>query len=386
MTYEEYKDKVAKQIVQKVNKSIWFATKEEIKKKFDEAIHNTDIYLEAMRDIDDRLHTTVADLLEAFAQAGFPKEKITVIKENKVQIILGDTLYTLHGVSPIHTLFYKGDNYKFSIDFIHTPAEIPAAYFVERYYSGNWQKLEAERWGPIVALELEKSQKKSELLKELGLIQQKVEDAIISGEDYEQYREQFIKTSCDYYSLTVPEDADDDAFKRAASDWNWFVKRETDQRTRLKKAKAARKRYEEVIKPKRQEEKQKTIEKKRALLQEYKSTFGVECKFINVHSPYDPHHRFVVPAVEGQVVSFFVPEKFDRAFYDRAMKLVAFLNQLTATYGKSKVQKKGSLPAEAQKQLLALQNKLKIHRQWQGIFNESKRHYLSEKEYEEIVL
>lgn len=386
MTYEEFKEKVAKQIIQKVKEGIWFDSSEEaIKKKFENAIQSTNIYLQAMCDIDTSLHTTVADLLEAFAQAGFPKEKITVIKENKAQIILDDTLFTLHGVSPMHTLFYEGDNYKYSIDLIHTPAEIPAAYFVERFYSGNWQKLVAERWDSIVKLECKKQQKKKKLLDELHKIKDNVSNAILNGEDYEQHREQYLKFSCDYFSLREPEDPDS-AVNSAISDWENMVRWKKNELTRLKRAKVAHKRYEEVTKPKRQAEKQKTIEEKRALLQEFKSTYGVECKFIDVHSPFDPHHRFVVPAVEGQVVSFFVPEKFDHAFYDRAMQLVAFLNQLTATYGKAKVQKKGSLPAEAQKQLLKLQNKLNIHRQWHGIFDESKRHYLSDEKYEEIVL
>ena len=110
------------------------------------------------------------------------------------------------------------------------------------------------------------------------------------------------------------------------------------------------------------------------------------CKFINVRSPYDPHHRFVVPAIEGQVVSFFVPDKFERDFYDRAMELVSFLNELTKTHGKSKVQKKGSLPEEANKSLSKLLSKLDIGRQWQGIYNESQRHYLDGTYKEEVVI
>ena len=135
-----------------------------------------------------------------------------------------------------------------------------------------------------------------------------------------------------------------------------------------------------------QAKKQEVIEQKQALLQEYKEKYGVECKFKYVHSPYDPHHRFVVPAIEGQVVSFFVPAKFERIFYDKAMELVAFLNELTKTYGKSKVQKKGSLPEEANKSLSKLLGKLDIGRQWQGIYNESQRHYLDATHEDEIVI
>ena len=93
----------------------------------------------------------------------------------------------------------------------------------------------------------------------------------------------------------------------------------------------------------------------------------------------------VVPAIEGQVVSFFVPAKFERAFYDKAMQLVSFLNELTTTYGKKLVQKKGSLPELANKSLSKLLAKLGIARQWQGIYNESQRHYLDSTYNDDVV-
>ena len=134
-----------------------------------------------------------------------------------------------------------------------------------------------------------------------------------------------------------------------------------------------------------QAKKQEIIEQKLALLHEYKEKYGIECRFIYVHSPYDPHHRFVVPAVKDQVVSFFAPDGFDHDFYDKAMRLVSYLNELTTTYGKSKVQKKGSLPDEANKALSKLLDELGIARQWQGIYNESQRHYLEKGFYKDEV-
>ena len=130
----------------------------------------------------------------------------------------------------------------------------------------------------------------------------------------------------------------------------------------------------------------KILEQKKAMLLEYKEKYGVECKFIYVHSPYDPHHRFVVPASEGQVVSFFAPDGFDRDFYDRAMRLVELLNELTATYGKGKVQKEGSLPKEGNQKLQKLLDKIGISRQWQGIYSESQRHYLDNRYKNEVPI
>ena len=189
-----------------------------------------------------------------------------------------------------------------------------------------------------------------------------------------------------HFKFEEPETPDDIFMARLETEWNDYVKRAKYEFDREKRNEAARKRYEKVTKPKMQVKKKEVIEQKKALLHEYKEKYGVECKFINVHSPYDPHHRFVVPAIEGQVVSFFVPDKFERVFYDRAMELVSFLNELTKTYGKSKVQKKGSLPEEANKSLSKLLSKLDIGRQWQGIYNESQRHYLDGTYKQEIVI
>jgi hypothetical protein len=50
------------------------------------------------------------------------------------------------------------------------------------------------------------------------------------------------------------------------------------------------------------------------------------------------------------------------------------------------VQKKDSLPKEANDSLSELLGKLGIARLWQGIYNESQRHYLSGLYKEEVVI
>ena len=172
----------------------------------------------------------------------------------------------------------------------------------------------------------------------------------------------------------------------AEEKWNEIDKLYKEQKDKALKARKARERYEKVGKQKREAKKQEILDQKKALLLEYKEKYGVECKFIYVHSPYDPHHRFVVPASEDQVVSFFAPDGFDRDFYDKAMQLVELLNRLTATYGKGKVQKKGSLPKEGKDKLQKLIDKLGIARQWQGIYSESQRHYLDDRYKNEVPI
>ena len=162
------------------------------------------------------------------------------------------------------------------------------------------------------------------------------------------------------------------------------VKEREEALKRRQKAEAASEYYEKVTKPRLQAKKQAVIEEKKAILREIKEKYGVECKFIYVNSPYDSHHRFVVPAIEGQVVSFADPKEFDRGFYDRAMKFVAYLNELTEKYGKAKVQKKGSLPKNANEAIQKLKVKLNVYEYWQGIYNESQRHYLDGKYKEEV--
>ena len=62
------------------------------------------------------------------------------------------------------------------------------------------------------------------------------------------------------------------------------------------------------------------------------------------------------------------------------------MNELTATYGKNKVQKKGSLPKEGDQKLQKLLGKLGIARQWQGIYTESQRHYLDDRYKNEVSI
>lgn len=384
MTYDELKSK-AKWFDAPRN---WGDTDEEILAniKVNIQFEASKQYIKLLTNVDMNALTTTKDLLEALSQAGFPSEKITVKDEHKAEINLGGTLCTITDAQIGHAFLYDNNNTLKYLDFIHTPADLVAAYLVERYCSENWLEKEAQ-----IRLKLYKErekwrEKKSRLYSNYRKAFRAIDKAISESQSLESLHEDFIKVGMKHFKFEEPETPDDIFMARLETEWNDYVKRAKYEFDREKRNEAARKRYEKVTKPKMQAKKKEVIEQKKALLHEYKEKYGVECKFINVRSPYDPHHRFVVPAIEGQVVSFFVPDKFERVFYDRAMELVSFLNELTKTYGKSKVQKKGSLPEEANKSLSKLLSKLDIGRQWQGIYNESQRHYLDGTYKEEIVI
>ena len=339
-----------------------------------------------LTNVDMNVRTTTKDLLEALSQAGFPSEKITVNDEHRAEINLGGTLCTITDAQAGHAFLYDNNNTLKYLDFIHTPADLVAAYLVERYCSENWLEKEAQRRLELYKEREKWREEKSILRDDYRNALYAIDKAIKNSQPLEPLHEAFMKAGTKYFKFEDPETPDDIFMARLETEWKDYVKRAKYEFDREKRNEAARKRYEKVTKPKMQVKKKEVIEQKKALLHEYKEKYGVECKFINVHSPYDPHHRFVVPAIEGQVVSFFVPDKFERDFYDRAMELVSFLNELTKTYGKSKVQKKGSLPEEANKSLSKLISKLDIGHQWQGIYNESQRHYLNGTYKEEIVI
>ena len=384
MTYDELKSK-AKWFDAPRN---WGDTDEEILAniKVNIQFEASKQYIKLLTNVDMNVRTTTKDLLEALSQAGFPSEKITVNDEHRAGIDLGGTLCTITDAQAGHAFLYDNNNTLKYLDFIHTPAELVAAYLVERYCSENWLEKEAQRRLELYKEREKWREEKSILRDDYRNALYAIDKAIKNSQPLEPLHEAFMKAGTKYFKFEDPETPDDIFMARLETEWKDYVKRAKYEFDREKRNEAARKRYEKVTKPKMQVKKKEVIEQKKALLHEYKEKYGVECKFINVHSPYDPHHRFVVPAIEGQVVSFFVPDKFERDFYDRAMELVSFLNELTNTYGKSKVQKKGSLPEEANKSLSKLLSKLDIGRQWQGIYNESQRHYLDGTYKEEIVI
>lgn len=125
--------------------------------------------------------------------------------------------------------------------------------------------------------------------------------------------------------------------------------------------------------------KRKVLEQKIAMLREFEDKFGVKAQFIYVRNNVLSKSLFVVSAIQNQVVSFDAAGEFDRDYYERAMQLVLFLNELTITYGKSKVQKREKLPSVAQKTLETKLKELTLDSAWYGIYNESQRRYLSGK-------
>jgi hypothetical protein len=135
----------------------------------------------------------------------------------------------------------------------------------------------------------------------------------------------------------------------------------------------------EKAKEKRQVKKQEDIEQKKSMLRDFAKKYGVSAQFIYVRNRVRTTNLFVVPAIKGQVVSFYSHKDFQRDYYERAMQFVEFLNDLTTTYGKSKIQKTESLPQKANDALQAKLEELQLKDLWMGIFNESQRHYLDGK-------
>ena len=144
-----------------------------------------------------------------------------------------------------------------------------------------------------------------------------------------------------------------------------------DVKKRLKK--------QETQREKTEAKKRKFLEPKLAMLSEFEDKYGVRAQFICVRNYVSSKSLFVVSAMQNQVVSFDAAGEFNRDYYDRAMQLVLFLNELTITYGKSKVQRRNTLPKEALDKLEAELEKLKLKDAWIGIYNESQRGYFSGK-------
>jgi hypothetical protein len=123
----------------------------------------------------------------------------------------------------------------------------------------------------------------------------------------------------------------------------------------------------------------KVLEQKIAMLREFEDKFDVKAQFIYVRNYVSSKSLFVVSAIQNQVVSFDAAGEFNRDYYERAMQFVLFLNELTITYGKTKVQKRDSLPKEAKEALDAKLKDLSMEYAWIGIYNESQRGYFSGK-------
>ena len=343
-------------------------------------------FFKMLTDIDMSLRTTSKNLVDSLLKAGFPKEKLVVENDVRAQIELDGVPYTISSTQVGHSFLYENNNSRNFIDFIHTPADIMAAFIVERYCSDNWLEEESQRMLAKYKAYWIWERKRQQLAIKCSDLDQSVRSAIYFAKDYTQYRDDYISAMTEYYKHIRPFCNEMEIKAVAEEKWNEIDKIYKERKDKALKARKARERYEKVGKQKREAKKQEILEQKKALLLEYKEKYGIECKFIYVHSPYDPHHRFVVPASEGQVVSFFAPDGFDRDFYDRAMRLVELLNELTATYGKGKVQKKGSLPKEGNQKLQKLLDKIGISRQWQGIYSESQRHYLDNRYKNEVPI
>ena len=263
MTYDELKSK-AKWFDAPRN---WGDTDEEILAniKVNIQFEASKQYIKLLTNVDMNALTTTKDLLEALSQAGFPSEKITVKDEHKAEINLGGTLCTITDAQIGHAFLYDNNNTLKYLDFIHTPADLVAAYLVERYCSENWLEKEAQ-----IRLKLYKErekwrEKKSRLYSNYRKAFRAIDKAISESQSLESLHEDFIKVGMKHFKFEEPETPDDIFMARLETEWNDYVKRAKYEFDREKRNEAARKRYEKVTKPKMQAKKKEVIEQKKAL-------------------------------------------------------------------------------------------------------------------------
>lgn len=382
MTYQELKTKV----VTDSFRSLWDSSDDEVRSFISNQIqrYGGQHAIKMLTDVDKSLHTSAKDLVEALQRLGFPLEKLNVIDDNKAQIELDGQPCTISSSQMGHSFLYDNNNTRRFLDFIHTPADIVAEYLVERYCSDSWLEEEIQRRMVIFKEIQTKERMKVNFRTKYYDIIELLKEMIMSERNYEKIHHDFFKTGRDFYKFLNPDSPDSAIDEQLTLKWEETVNHSKKELKELKKRQAARERYEKVTKPKLQAKKQAVFEEKRALLREYKKEYGVVCRFIHVRGYYNSADLFVVPAINDQVVSFSVPDIFNRDDYDRAMKLVIFLNELTEQYGKTKVQKKGGLPKDASAALQSVVDELKLSRMWKGIYNESQRGYLHGK-YKDCV-
>ena len=102
-------------------------------------------YAQLMTDIDPSLNTTAKELIEALLKAGFPAELIKVERDDKAQSQLGGVACTITTTKTNRSLLYESYNTRRFVEFNHTPAELLAAYLVDRYLTDDWVERESLR-------------------------------------------------------------------------------------------------------------------------------------------------------------------------------------------------------------------------------------------------
>ena len=268
MTYDELKSK-AKWFDAPRN---WGDTDEEILAniKVNIQFEASKQYIKLLTNVDMNVRTTTKDLLEALSQAGFPSEKITVNDEHRAEINLGGTLCTITDAQIGHAFLYDNNNTLKYLDFIHTPADLVAAYLVERYCSENWLEKEAQRRLELYKEREKWREEKSILRDDYRNALYAIDKAIKNSQPLEPLHEAFMKAGTKYFKFEDPETPDDIFMARLETEWKDYVKRAKYEFDREKRNEAARKRYEKVTKPKMQVKKKEDIEKKKALINENK--------------------------------------------------------------------------------------------------------------------
>ena len=102
-------------------------------------------YFKVLTDLDKSLNTSAKDLVKALFSVGFPEKNLVVESDDKAQIMLEGIPYTISSTQIGHSYLYENNSPLNFIDFIHTPADILAAFLVDRYYSADWLENEVQQ-------------------------------------------------------------------------------------------------------------------------------------------------------------------------------------------------------------------------------------------------
>lgn len=144
----------------------------------------------------------------------------------------------------------------------------------------------------------------------------------------------------------------------------------------------------EIASRKRLEAKETDQRLKAELIKEMAVVEGLRCRFIRVATPYSRgrQKRFVVEMPNEQVMCFDEPKgRFDRSFYDNAISLCKIFREDCMTSEKKLADKTKNFLARGDKRRKVADALIaKLGDGWRGLFDESKRKYLSAKYKDEV--
>ena len=169
------------------------------------------------------VRTTTKDLLEALSQAGFPSEKVIVKDEHKAEIDLKGTSCTITDAQIGHAYLYDNNNTLKFLDFIHTPADLVAAYLIERYCSENWLEEEAQRRLVLYKERDKWREKKYRLEVKFNAVKSKIVRAMREVQPFDSLHADFIKTGMKYYKCEKPELTDETLMSKLEKQWEDYL-------------------------------------------------------------------------------------------------------------------------------------------------------------------